>query len=68
MKAKNEIKGISFVRDYDGIGNIARPRLELHLVNEIPAMGYGPKEIIKMLKLYAKPWKEKVKKNSSLLT
>lgn len=52
MKEKQKIIGVGF----------ERPRKERHqiillLENKIPSLGYGAKEIIKMLKEYDKPKK-----------
>ena len=50
MKTKLEIKGISCKRYTEY--NITRHSIELHLNGEIPDVGLGAKQIIKLLKKY----------------
>jgi hypothetical protein len=55
MKAKkNEITGISFIRQTDDIDKKLKHKITLHLTGKIPPMGYGSKELIKMLNRYEK--------------
>jgi hypothetical protein len=56
MKNKNQIRSIEFVRMTDDISHNPKHKLILSLEEEIPAMGYSPKEIRKMLKAYEIPF------------
>jgi hypothetical protein len=57
MKAeKNKIKGISFIRKTDDADGKPQHEITLHLEGKIPAMGYGCKELISLLKKYDKKY------------
>lgn len=51
---KTKIKGMSFIRQTDDIDGKLQHNITLHLDGKIPPMGYGCKELIKMLKKYDK--------------
>ena len=51
-KSKNRIKSVAFLRYYELNESHPRHKIVLDLEFEIPAVGYGCKKIIKMLKEY----------------
>ena len=53
---KNKITGISFIRKTDDVDGKPQHEITLHLEGKIPAMGYGCKELISLLKKYDKKY------------
>jgi len=53
---KNKITGISFIRKTDDVDGKPQHEITLHLEGKIPAMGYGCKELILLLKKYNKKY------------
>lgn len=56
MSETNKIKGISFIRKTDDINNKPEHEVILHFKSKIPAIGYSPKKLRKLLKIYDKPF------------
>jgi len=52
MKTEVKVKGIEFAREVETSANITRHKIIIHLEGEIPAIGYGYKQIKKLLKKY----------------